>query len=121
MNDYPGNEVVEQNANSGLAVIGLAGAGGTAWGKTLEPGTVFQDCPECPEIVVVPSGEFMMGSPDSEAERDEDEGPVHRVTIPASFAAGKYEVTFDEWMRVSRLVGAVKSLRTRGGAVVAGL
>ena len=80
-----------------LAVIGLAGAGGTAWGKTLEPGTVFQDCPECPEIVVVPSGEFMMGSPDSEPDREDDEGPVHRVTIPASFAVGKYEVTFDEW------------------------
>ena len=80
-----------------LAVIGLAGAGGTAWGKTLEPGTVFQDCPECPEIVVVPSGEFMMGSPDSEPERSDDEGPVHRVTIPAAFAVGKYEVTFEEW------------------------
>ena len=80
-----------------LAVIGLAGAGGTAWGKTLEPGTVFQDCPECPEIVVVPSGEFMMGSPDSEPERGEEEGPVHRVTIPAAFAVGKYEVTFEEW------------------------
>ena len=82
-----------------LVVIGLAGAGGAWWflGKELEPGTVFQDCPECPEIVVVPSGEFMMGSPDSEPKRLDDEGPVHRVTIPAAFAVGKYEVTFEEW------------------------
>jgi len=82
-----------------LVVIGLAGAGG-AWlflGKELEPGTVFQDCPECPEVVVVPSGEFMMGSPDSEPARSDDEGPVHRVMIPAAFGVGKYEVTFEEW------------------------
>ena len=45
----------------------------------------------------MPPGEFMMGSPDSEPERDDDEGPVHRVTIPAAFGVGKYEVTFDEW------------------------
>ena len=80
-----------------LAVIGLAGAGGTAWGKTLEPGAVFQDCPDCPEMVVVPPGQFMMGSPDTDPVRFRAEGPVHRVTIPASFAAGKYEVTFEEW------------------------
>ncbi len=47
-------------------------------------------------MVVIPGGSFMMGSPESEAGRDEDEGPQHRVTIPR-FAIGKYEVTFDEW------------------------
>ena len=60
-------------------------------------GTAFQDCSDCPEMVVVPSGSFMMGSPASEPERDGDEGPVHRVKIPAAFAVGKYEVTFEEW------------------------
>ena len=40
------------------------------------PGTVFRDCPECPEMVVVPAGSFMMGSPPSEAGREYDEGPV---------------------------------------------
>ena len=60
------------------------------------PGTPFRDCPECPEMVVVPGGSFLMGSPESEPWHTSSEGPVHRVSI-RSFAAGKYEVTFDEW------------------------
>ena len=61
------------------------------------PGDTFQDCGECPKMVVVPPGSFNMGSPPSEAERDDDEGPVHRVTIVRAFAVGRYEVTFAEW------------------------
>ena len=62
-----------------------------------EVGKVFRDCPECPEMVVVPSGSFMMGSPSGEKGRDSDEGPVHRVTFERPFAVGVYEVTFGEW------------------------
>ena len=61
------------------------------------PGGTFRDCEACPEMVVVPAGSFMMGSPDTEAGRWDREGPVHRVTIPAPFAVGKYEVTCVEW------------------------
>ena len=61
------------------------------------PGTTFRDCAECPEMVVVPAGSFMMGSPESEEDRLEEEGPVHRVTFARPFAVGVYEVTFDEW------------------------
>lgn len=57
----------------------------------------FRDCPECPEMVVVPAGSFMMGSPSSEKDREQNEGPQHRVTISRAFAVGKYEVTFAEW------------------------
>ena len=57
----------------------------------------FRDCAECPEMVVVPAGSFTMGSPPSEKGRGDDEGPQHPVTIPAPFAVGKYEVTFEEW------------------------
>ena len=62
-------------------------------------GATFQDCPGCPEMVVVPPGSFMMGSPESEEGRWDDgrEGPVHRVTIARPFAVGVYEVTFGEW------------------------
>ena len=61
-------------------------------------GEVFRDCDEgCPELVVVPSGSFMMGSPLDESGRDQDEGPVREVTIPEAFAVGVFEVTFDEW------------------------
>jgi formylglycine-generating enzyme required for sulfatase activity len=59
-------------------------------------GRVIRDCPACPEMVVVPAGEFMMGSPDSERGRSSNEGPQRTVTIKA-FAMGKYEVTFAQW------------------------
>jgi formylglycine-generating enzyme required for sulfatase activity len=62
-----------------------------------KPGTSFRDCDVCPEMVTIPAGSFTMGSPESEPERSADEGPQHRVTIARAFAAGKYEVTFDEW------------------------
>jgi len=58
-----------------------------------KPGSVFRDCPTCPEMVVVPEGSFMMGSNDGTY----DEKPVHQVTITKPFAVGKYEVTWDEW------------------------
>ena len=57
-----------------------------------KPGRVFRDCPECPEMVVVPAGSFMMGSDESSSEK-----PRHRVTIAKPFAVGKHEVTFAEW------------------------
>ena len=57
----------------------------------------FRDCGECPEMVVVPSGSFMMGSPDGESGRVDTEGPRHRVRIDYRFAVGVHEVTFAEW------------------------
>ena len=62
-----------------------------------EDGQVFRDCAECPEMVVIPAGKFVMGSPGYEAGRRGNEGPQHEVTISWSFAVGKYEVTFAEW------------------------
>ena len=56
-------------------------------------GDAFRDCPECPEMVVIPSGSFMMGSPESEAKSISYERPVHRVSVSQPFAIGKYEVT----------------------------
>ena len=61
--------------------------------KQLYPDGKLQDCDVCPEMVVVPAGSFMMGSPKSEERRGEDEGPVHRVTISDPFAVGRFEVT----------------------------
>ncbi len=63
-------------------------------------GRTFRDCANvCPEMVVVPHGGFMMGSPDSETgfEVSFQEKPYHQVTIARPFAVGKFEVTFAEW------------------------
>ena len=56
----------------------------------------FQDCPECPEMVRIPAGSFLMGSPADEPDRYTHEGPPHRVAV-AAFAAGRYPVTFAQW------------------------
>ena len=61
------------------------------------PGDRFRDCEASPEMVVVPAGRFTMGSPESEAHRDADEGPQRTVTIAAPFALGVHEVTFEQW------------------------
>ena len=61
------------------------------------PGETFQDCAECPKMVVVPSGSFTMGSPNNEEGRYDIEGPRHRVNIGYPLAVGVYEVTFSEW------------------------
>ena len=75
--------------------LGFVPASSLGEGPQWEVGTVFRDCRECPEMVVVPAGEFMMGSPPSGDHGAES--PVHRVTIAEPFAVGVYEVTFDEW------------------------
>ena len=82
---------------AGLLLILLAVAG-TGWGNSLAaqtPGRIIRDCDVCPEMVVVPPGSFMMGSPDGVGYSDER--PQHRVTIDYAFAVGVYEVTFEEW------------------------
>ena len=46
------------------------------------------------EMVTIPSGEFVMGSPNDEKGRGKDEGPKHDVKINA-FMMSKYEITWD--------------------------
>ncbi len=61
-------------------------------------GSVFKDCEECPEMVVIPAGTFMMGSTDpfTAMQTDANEQPQHAVSI-RSFAMGKLEVTQEQW------------------------
>ncbi len=65
--------------------------------EVLAPGTEFQDCATCPVMKVVPAGDFVKGSPPSSAGHFHSEGIIRTVTIARPFAAGKYEVTFDQW------------------------
>jgi formylglycine-generating enzyme required for sulfatase activity len=78
------------------------------------PGTVFRDCPDCPEMVVVPAGSFTMGSSAEEKSwaashggsryAVADEAPQHQVSLP-SFALGKYDVTRGEYAASARETG----------------
>jgi formylglycine-generating enzyme required for sulfatase activity len=52
------------------------------------------------EFIRVPAGTFTMGSPDNEANRGENEGPQHQVTVSHAFYMGKYEVTQAQWQAV---------------------
>ena len=92
--DVPGNA---ERRSPDRASAGVDPNQGVGKEREEAAGQVFRDCSKCPEMVVVPAGSFMMGSPDSEEGRVESEGPMHRVTVDEPFAAGAYEVTFEEW------------------------
>ncbi len=64
--------------------------------RALKPKDSFKECDKCPEMVVVPAGSFMMGSPSGEA-GDADESPSHVVAISKPFAVGKLHVTVDQF------------------------
>ena len=62
------------------------------------PGSDFKECANgCPVMIVIPAGKFIMGSPESEPDRNASEGPPHEVIIAKPFAVSKFEVTFEEW------------------------
>jgi uncharacterized protein (TIGR02996 family) len=52
------------------------------------------------QLVLIPPGKFLMGSPESEAERFDDEGPQHEVEITRPFYLGTYQVTQEEYQKV---------------------
>ena len=75
----------------------------------LKPGQTFRDPlqsgGEGPLLTVIPAGRFLMGSPESEPGRDDDEGPQHEVIIAQPFALGVYAVTFSEYDRFCEATG----------------
>ena len=67
--------------------------------RALKPGEPFRECEkDCPKMIVVRAGSFMMGSPVDEKGRSPNEGPQHLVTIASPFAVSMYDVTFDDWL-----------------------
>ena len=56
---------------------------------------IIKDCRDCPQMVAVPAGEFMMGSPGTEPHRGAE--AQHVVTIFRAFAVSRFEITFDQW------------------------
>ena len=68
-----------------------------------KPGDTFKDCRDCPEMVVIPPGSFRMG--DLSGGGNDNEKPVHPVTIDYKFAVGRYEVTRGEFAAFIRESG----------------
>src|SRR5262245_40091568 len=64
--------------------------------RSLKPGDSFKECDDCPEMVVVPAGEFIMGTPPEEEVATEREDQV-RVNIATAFAVGRFAVTRNEF------------------------
>jgi formylglycine-generating enzyme required for sulfatase activity len=60
-------------------------------------GSIFQDAPFAPEMVIIPAGRFLMGAASGDDETQGNESPQHEVTIARPFAVGRYPVTFEEW------------------------
>ncbi len=73
-----------------------AAAGFEARLLALPQGEALAECDACPEMVAIPAGDFLMGSPENEDGRYSDEGPQREVTVER-FAIGRYEITFDQW------------------------
>ncbi|MFM8333873.1 MAG: formylglycine-generating enzyme family protein [Candidatus Methylumidiphilus sp.] len=63
------------------------------------PGQISKDCPDCPAMVAIPAGEFMMGSDVGDAQAQPEEKPRHLVQVKA-FKLGQYEVTQAQWQAV---------------------
>lgn len=91
--------------------------------RMLKPGDTFSECAKtdghyskyCPEMIVVPEGKFMMGSPKFEDGRYGDEGPQHEVTIARPFAVSKFELTFDQWDACIQYGGCTRAGNPFGG------
>jgi formylglycine-generating enzyme required for sulfatase activity len=77
-----------------------------------QPGDSFRDRPDCPEMVWLPAGSFMMGTEAAETTREgvpdeyaKWERPRHPVTVRSIFAVGKYHVTRGEYGRFAAATG----------------
>jgi formylglycine-generating enzyme required for sulfatase activity len=63
----------------------------------LRPMDQFKECELCPEMVVVPAGQFLMGANDGEPGSTPDERPQHRINFAQPFSVGRFPATFSEW------------------------
>ena len=84
-----------------IAAIGVAASSLTVLNSQAQqpstPGSVFKDCDGCPDMVVIPAGEYGFGSPPNEFGSPYNEGYILDIRFERPFALGKYEVTFDQW------------------------
>jgi len=78
------------------AIVATTASAQNKKGSVYKPGQTFKDCLTCPEMVVIPAGSFIMGSPENEVGHLPEEGPQKRVSIK-QFACGKFDITKQQW------------------------
>lgn len=84
-----------------LAIIALS----IALGSPANAAREFRDCPDCPVMVVVPAGHFLMGANPNEPGHTPAELPAHAVAVQARFAIGKFDVTRTEFTAFANATG----------------
>ncbi|MEO6186133.1 MAG: formylglycine-generating enzyme family protein [Steroidobacteraceae bacterium] len=85
----------------GLALLAAPAVAAHSRGKVAKVGEHIKDCRNCPELVVLPAGKFLMGSPMDEAERRDNE-KQRQITIAHPFAMSATPVTWDQWEACAR-------------------
>ena len=107
--------------SSGIAAVALIGiAGFLGWEAATAPpdpsGTpdlaVFRECSNCPEMIAVPAGSYLMGSAPDDPYRSDSEGPQRQMTIP-KFALAKTELKRLEYDACAE-AGACEALPRHG-------
>lgn len=88
-----------------------------------KPGQVFADrfvdsTGQAPPLVVLPTGHFMMGSPDGERGHDANESPAHGVQVDKGVGMGRSAVTIGQFRDFVRASGYVPQSQSLGGGSV---
>jgi len=84
----------------GVAFLLSAGAQPVLWEAVRTP-SVVKDIPALPEMVELPGGTFLMGSPESDDQVWSDEKPQHKVTV-SGFAMSRYPITRRQYREVMK-------------------
>jgi DNA-binding winged helix-turn-helix (wHTH) protein len=106
-----GSEAISRRIAAAIGVVSIIGIGllvgppsvsslvgkGNSLDSPSKPRASFKDCDDCPEMVVLPRGEFVMGSPVYEFGRKTYEAAARHVTIVKPFAIGRFEITVEQF------------------------
>lgn len=67
-------------------------------GEAVPGKTYFRECDLCPVMAVVPPGSNLIGSPNHESGRSNNEGPQQPVVFRVPFAVARSEISFEEYI-----------------------